>query len=136
MLCHYCTSEKTVKIGFQAGKRRHRCKMCRKTFTENPGKSYPEELKRQALQLYLEGLGFRSIGRFLKISHVTVFYWIRQMGTALPETKTPSHVVILEMDELWHFIKKRQQSFECGLLLTVQPVRSLTLNSVAVALKR
>jgi DNA-binding NarL/FixJ family response regulator len=29
-------------------------------------------VKRQALQLYLEGLGFRSIGRFLGVSHVSV----------------------------------------------------------------
>jgi hypothetical protein len=26
-------------------------------------------VKRQALELYLEGLGFRSIGRFLQCSH-------------------------------------------------------------------
>jgi transposase-like protein len=28
--------------------------------------------KRQALPLYLEGLGFHSIGRFLKCSHVAI----------------------------------------------------------------
>jgi hypothetical protein len=33
-------------------------------------------VKRQALQLYFEGLGFRSIGSFLGVSHVSVQKWI------------------------------------------------------------
>jgi transposase-like protein len=40
----------------------------------------PTSIKRQALQLYLEGLGFRSIGRFLGVSHVSVQKWIRKLG--------------------------------------------------------
>ncbi|MFT4967609.1 MAG: transposase, partial [Candidatus Deianiraeaceae bacterium] len=34
-------------------------------------------LKRLALELYLEGLGFRSISRILKVSHVSIYNWIR-----------------------------------------------------------
>ncbi|OAV64254.1 Transposase [Bacteroidales bacterium Barb6XT] len=37
-------------------------------------------MKKQALRLYLEGFGFRSIGRFLNVSHVTVYEWIRSFG--------------------------------------------------------
>ena len=40
----------------------------------------PDKLKRDALILYVEGLGFRSIGRFLNVSHVTVFNWIKNFG--------------------------------------------------------
>jgi len=39
--------------------------------------------KRFALELYLEGLGFRSIGRILKVSHVSIFNWIKQYGQNL-----------------------------------------------------
>lgn len=34
----------------------------------------------QAVELYLEGLGFRSIDRFLKVSHVMAYNWIRVFG--------------------------------------------------------
>jgi insertion element IS1 protein InsB len=33
-----------------------------------------------ALELYLEGLGFRAIGRVLRMSYVTVYYWIKEWG--------------------------------------------------------
>jgi len=119
MHCIHCASKATVKIGFQAGKQRHRCKDCRKSFTENATKAYPEEIRNQALRLYLEGLGFRSIGRFLGVSNVTVLNWIRQMGKQVSKPKTPANVVILELDELWHFVKKRQKNSGCGLSITL-----------------
>ena len=37
-------------------------------------------IKRQAVELYLEGLGFRSIGRFLNVSHVAAYNWIRVLA--------------------------------------------------------
>jgi transposase len=47
-------------------------KLCKYRFrVETIGK--PNKIKRDALLLYLEGLGFRSIGRFLNVSHVSVF---------------------------------------------------------------
>ena len=49
--------------------------------------SKPDSLKRKALQFYLEGLGFRSIGRFLGISHVSVCQWIKQFGAKLRPIK-------------------------------------------------
>ncbi|KAA6334071.1 hypothetical protein EZS27_017586 [termite gut metagenome] len=33
-------------------------------------------MKKQALHLYLEGLGFRSIGKLLGVSNATVLNWI------------------------------------------------------------
>ena len=37
-------------------------------------------MKKLALQLYLVGFGFRSIGRVLGVSNVTVLNWIRAFG--------------------------------------------------------
>jgi hypothetical protein len=76
----------------------------------------------QALRLYLEGLGIRSIGRFLKVSNVTVLYWIRNFAKMLkcegevwinPDIKSIS---VIEMDEFWHFTKKNGINFGFGWL--------------------
>ena len=41
-----------------------------------------EETRQQAQDMYLEGLGFRAIGRVLKVSHTAVYSWIKQAGKA------------------------------------------------------
>ena len=72
--CPKCNSEKCVKDGIIKGTQRYRCKSCSFRHTvQHRGKS--PYVKRQALELYLEGLGFRSIGRFLQCSHVAVYNW-------------------------------------------------------------
>jgi transposase len=40
----------------------------------------PKSMKKQALHLYLEGLGFRSIGRLLGVSNVSVLNRIKSFG--------------------------------------------------------
>jgi transposase-like protein len=37
-------------------------------------------MKKLALHMYLEGLGFRAIGRLLGVSNVSVLNWIRSFG--------------------------------------------------------
>ncbi|MDR1340879.1 MAG: helix-turn-helix domain-containing protein [Prevotellaceae bacterium] len=37
-------------------------------------------MRRLALEMYLEGLGFRSVGRVLKISYGTVYQWVKKYG--------------------------------------------------------
>jgi transposase-like protein len=37
-------------------------------------------MKKQALHLYLKGLGFRSTGRFLGVSNVSVLNWVHSYG--------------------------------------------------------
>ncbi|OAV71428.1 Transposase [Bacteroidales bacterium Barb6] len=49
-----------------------------------------ESWKKQALQLYLEGSGFRSIGSLLGVSNVSVLNWIRKYGKEVPELNLES----------------------------------------------
>lgn len=95
-----------VKSCLQSRKQRYKCKQCRRLFVEAGRPSYLAEFKEQAVAMYLEGLGFRTIGRLLGVSNVAVLKWIRQAAKALPEPKATAVVDIFEMDELWHFIKK------------------------------
>ena len=65
-------------------------------------------LKRQAVELYLEGLGFRSIGRFLQVSHVAVYHWIRRFGEKLEELRSAHEIEIIEMDEMYTSIGSKK----------------------------
>ena len=73
--CPKCQSATCVKDGIVQGRQRYRCKGCRYRHTVKE-RGLGADKKRQALELYLEGLGFRSIGRFLRCSHVAVYNWI------------------------------------------------------------
>ncbi len=39
-----------------------------------------ESIRKLAIDMYLEGLGFRAIGRVLGIGHSTVYYWVKELG--------------------------------------------------------
>ncbi len=79
--------------------------------------------KRQALELYLEGLGFRSIGRFLRCSHVAVYNWIKSYGTAIEGIRSSTGVEVVEvvevveMDEMHTYIGSKKTIVGSGLLL-------------------
>lgn len=82
MNCPKCHGERCVKDGIVNGRQRYRCKGCgyRHTVAE---RGAGVAVRRQTLQLYLEGMGFRAIGRFLEVSHVAVYYWIKAFGEAV-----------------------------------------------------
>ena len=68
--CPYCQrSEKQVKAGRnESGSQRYRCQVCQRKYTPEPKvQGYSDEVRRQALQLYVDGMNFRRIGRTLGI---------------------------------------------------------------------
>ena len=73
--------------------------------------------KRQALELYLEGLGFRSIGRILNFSNVTILKWIRAFGQELQAIKRNQSVRVMEIDEMHSYIGSKKTIAGYGLLL-------------------
>ena len=117
MNCPKCNSGKHVKDGIVKGKQRYFCKECKYRYTvKHLGK--PIELKKAALYLYLEGLGFRSIERFLKVSNVSVMNWIKGFGKEIESLrKTDGTIEIVEMDELHTYIGLKKTTFGYGLLL-------------------
>jgi hypothetical protein len=75
-------------------------------------------MKKQALHLYLEGLGFRSIGRFLEVSNVSVLNWIRDFGREVEELNSCSEdIEIVEVDEMHSYIQSKKTTVGYGLLL-------------------
>lgn len=88
-------------------------------------------VKRQALQLYLEGLGFRSIGRFLGVSHVSVQKWIKKFGRELEDLKSENEISIVELDEMHTYIGNKKNIVGSGLLLIEMEKGSSTALLVA-----
>ncbi|MGV3641491.1 MAG: transposase-like zinc-binding domain-containing protein [Adhaeribacter sp.] len=79
MTCKRCGGNDSHKNGMMNGKQRYRCKICGFNYTTG-FRGKPLEVRQQALKLYLEGLGFRAIGRILGVSNVTVLNWVRAYG--------------------------------------------------------
>ena len=118
MDCPKCFSINHIKRGFVGSRQRYMCKDCGYLYTVlERGK--PMVMKKQALQLYLEGLGLRGIGRFLGVSAVSVMNWIRIFGEkeaiqVKPDTPAP----IVELDELHTYIGSKKTTFGFGQQLT------------------
>ncbi len=130
MHCGKCGSAEHHKSGFTNSKQRYKCKSCGYHFTRSYGRGIEPEKKLQALRLYKEGVGFRGIGRLLKVSNVTVLNWVRVMGKELRDlvlSQMPEDIEsieILELDEMWHYIKKNKTSSGYGLLCLASPEKS------------
>lgn len=125
-MCPKCQCEKRVKNGVLNGKQRYKCKQygCNYTITyqENAEK---EKKRRFALSMYLEGLGFHSIGRLLGVSHASVINWVRKYGQNLSDIRNCKPVKIIELDELHTYIQHKKTTFGYGLLLIETSENSL-----------
>lgn len=114
--CPKCSRAGCPKDGIVKGKQRYKCKACNYRYTvEQKGAS--NSIKRQALMLYLEGLGFRSIGRLLDFSHVAVYSWIRGFREKVEALKSDHVLKVVEIDEMHSYVGSKKTIAGYGLLL-------------------
>lgn len=115
--CPRCASTDKVKSGMKDGRQRYQCKPCRYLFTvAHKSDTATPDQRRLALTLYLEGLGFRSIGRVLGFSHVAVYQWIKGFGEEVAQIKRQA-AQIVELDELHSYVGHKKTTAGSGLLL-------------------
>ena len=80
--CKRCGAEEHVRNGLMRGKQRYRCKAC--------------------------GLNFAKL---LGVSTPSVMTWIEQFAKLYAQEPEPEgRAVVVELDEMWHFLKKGQQT--------------------------
>ncbi len=115
--CPRCSSAVRVQSGVIQGRQRYKCKACQyfytvphKSDTATPGQ------RRMAVNLYLEGLGFRSSGRFVGFSHVAIYQWIKALGEEVTQIKRPA-AQIVELDEMHSYVGQKKTIAGSGLLL-------------------
>jgi transposase-like protein len=108
MKCPSCQeTDRQIKDGFtNAGSQRYRCKHCECRYTPEPKEQgYSEEVRLQAIRLYLEGISQRGIERVLGVSYQSVGNWVRAYAAQLPSAPLPDgELDVAEMDELYTFI--------------------------------
>jgi transposase len=135
MICPKCSSSDCAKDGIVKERQRYRCKFCGYRHTVSY-RGISRSIKRQALQLYLEGLGFRSIGHFLKCSHVAVYNWIKAYGESIESIRSTAGVDVIEMDEMHTYRGSKKTLPGSGLLLIEMPNASSTAKWVPATQKQ
>jgi transposase len=115
--CKRCGGEEHVKNGLMRGKQRYRCKACGLNFTDTPPRGLPLRVKVTAVLLYLSGLSMNRTAKLLGVSTPSVMTWIEQFAKAYAQKPEPEgHAVVVELDEMWHFLKKSGTSSGSGRL--------------------
>ncbi len=115
MDCPRCGSIHSHKAGFVRCRQRYQCKDCRYHYTvEKKSDVKSVETRRMALKLYLEGLGFRAIGRLLSISYGTVYAWVKEWGSKVDLPKKKEGVSFMELDEIHTYVGSKKTTAGSG----------------------
>ena len=79
-------------------------------------------MKQEAVSLYCTGLSLSAAGRRLGVSAQSVMRWVRDHAEARCKKPEPAgRAVVAEIDEVWHFVKKRAAACGSGRPLSVPP---------------
>ena len=131
--CKRCRSGEHVKNGLMKGLQRYRCKVCGLNFTDTPPRGMPLRVKVSAVLLYLSGLSMNRTAKLLGVSTPSVMAWIEQFAAAFAQKPEPEgRAVVVELDEMWHFLKKSGTSSGSGRLGIVLQAEWLTGNAGVV----
>ena len=109
--CPRCET-KSVKNGKVDEKQRWKCKGCGFQFTRLIPKGKPLWMKLLASLLYISGNSLNSIAHTLKVSTPSVLAWVKSFALANYEKPEPGSSVVVELDEMWHFIGSKKT--RCG----------------------
>jgi transposase-like protein len=109
--CPACGGSGLIKSGHACGRQRWRCKGCGRQFTRTTPRGKPATVKAAAIELYCTGLSLNAIGKRLGVSAQSVMRWVRDHARRhcpkpKPKPKPAGRAVVVELDELWHFVQK------------------------------
>ena len=105
--CPRCSQTHVVKNGSVRGVKRWLCRSCGLTFTRTTPRGKPVATKALTVLLYSHGFSLNTTARFVDVSTVTVLRWVRQFAREHYAKPIPNGTkVVIEVDEMWHFLKK------------------------------
>jgi transposase-like protein len=135
LYCKKCKSQNYVKAGFVTGEQRYLCKDCGCKFVPTRQKGKCEKTKMTAVWLYCHGFSFRTIAKFFNVNVRSVFNWVKAYAKANYVKPIPeSDAVVIELDEMWHFIQSKKLQSGFGRLIAVIPI-NLSTGSVEGEIK-
>jgi transposase len=131
--CKRCGGEEHTRNGFMRGKQRYRCRACGLNFTDTPPRGMPLQVKVTAVLLYVSGLSMNRTAKLLGVSTPSVMTWIEQFAKDHAQKPEPEgRALVVELDEMWHYLKKRPTSSGSGKLGIVLQADWLTGNAAVV----
>lgn len=122
--CRFCNGKRVIKKGFIRDKQRYKCKDCSKCQVEKDDREkYDKKHIFLALSMRFYGSGLRQIANTLSmflqksVSYQIVNQWVdkenkKTENEVKNEPKNEQNIEILEMDELYTYIKKNQKLLE------------------------
>ncbi|GIX48779.1 MAG: hypothetical protein KatS3mg131_2990 [Candidatus Tectimicrobiota bacterium] len=130
--CVKCGSTHVIKNGSVRGIPKKKCQTCGYQFTKNivhVPRGMPLRIKLFAVWLYISGLSMNRISKLLNVSAQSVLNWIRQYAREQEAKPQPSgKAIIVEVDEMWHYLKKNSDLSGSGKLWMVIQDSCLTGN--------
>ena len=118
-----------VKNGKVQGKQRYKCKSCSLQFTRLTPRGRPAQEKAMAVTLYTLGLSIRAIARLIGVSPTAVLKWIKTFAKTHYEKPAPGDAIIVELDEMWHYLRSKKTSYRSGKPI-VEKLESLLTGNV------
>jgi transposase-like protein len=107
LYCPHCSATHIVKNGSVRGTKRWLCRDCGRTFTRLTPRGKPIATKALAVLLYAHGFSLNTTARFVNVTTVTVLRWVREFAREHYAKPVPDgSKVVIEIDEMWHFLKK------------------------------
>lgn len=70
-------------------------------------------MKLEALLLYISSMSMNTIAKHLNVSAQSILNWVRDSGEANHERPVPGKVIVIELDEIWHFIGSKSGENQC-----------------------
>lgn len=95
----------------KAGSQRIRCWHCKTKYTPQPReRGYSDELRLQAIRMYVDGMNYRRIARHIAVHHTSVMNWVKAFAAQLPDAPLPEELPTIELDELFTFIETKKNA--------------------------
>ena len=133
MDCPKCKHSDYCKAGFVNERQRYKCKSCGYYYSVvRKSDVKTEDVRRLALEIYLEGVGFRGIGRILRISYGTVYQWVKKWSKQIDLPVRNQSIGVVELDELHSYVQQKKTTVGHGLLL-IDLQNGFSILSVATA---
>jgi len=113
--CPHCKGEEVIGHGKYKGRKRYKCKSCKKTFNDLTGPSVSHIHKKDEWKSYLhclaQNLSLRELAKEVGISLKTSFLWRHKIIGAFKDMGCTKLEGIIEGDETFFFVfRERKQS--------------------------
>ena len=133
--CKKCSSATHVKAGFIKGEQRYLCKDCGCKFVPTRQRGASQRQKLTAVWLYAHGLSFRTIAKLFGVNVRSVFVWVKSFAEENYVKPEPQgEAVVIELDEMWHYLWSKKPNSGYGRLIVAIPVSSSTGNAEDVTM--